>query len=122
MNFAFECWVLLFTWAEEIPVLASSLCKSYRSEPLPALVKVVEEYVIFNFAINCKVYFSLEIWRKSILNMASAHCFSPCDARAHSSAMSRARATPNRRTRAGRSHRGTGRPIGPCVAPGSYCA
>jgi hypothetical protein len=93
MNFAFERWVLLFTRAEEIPVLASSLCKSYWSKPLPAFVKVVEEYVIFNFAINCKVHFSLEIWRKSILNKASAHCFSPCNARAHSSATSRARHT-----------------------------
>jgi hypothetical protein len=77
MNFAFECWVSLFTSAEKIPVLASNLCKSYWSKPLPAFVKVVEEYVIFNFAIIYKVYFSLEIRRKSILNTASANCFYP---------------------------------------------
>jgi hypothetical protein len=33
--------------------------------------------VIFNFSIICKVHFSLEIRRKSILNTASANCFYP---------------------------------------------
>jgi hypothetical protein len=33
--------------------------------------------VIFNFAIDCKVHFSLEIQRKSILNTAPANCFHP---------------------------------------------
>jgi hypothetical protein len=31
--------------------------------------------VIFNFAIHCKVHFSLEIQRKTILNTASVNCF-----------------------------------------------
>jgi hypothetical protein len=102
MNFAFERGVLLFTSAEKIPVLASSLCKSYLSKPLPAFVKVVEEYVIFNFAIICKVHFSLEIRKKSILNTASANCFYPATPE-RTLTRRRARATSDRRRTAVRS-------------------
>jgi hypothetical protein len=113
--------MLLFTRAKEIPVLASCLCKSYWSKPLLAFVKVVEECVMFNFAIDCKVHFSLEIQRKSILNTASANCFHPATPE-RALARRHARATPTRRTRAARARRGTGGPIGPCAAPESNCA
>jgi hypothetical protein len=60
--------------------------------------------VIFSFAIDCKVYFSLEIQRKSILNTASAKCFHPATPE-RALARRRARATPIRRTRAARTPR-----------------
>jgi hypothetical protein len=55
---------------------------------------VIEESLIFNFAVDHKVHYNLEIQRKTNLKTASANCFHPANARARSSATSRARATP----------------------------
>jgi hypothetical protein len=92
---------LLFIGAEILANLACRSCSIPWIKPLPAFAIVVEGSLIFNFAIDCKVHFSLKIQRKTILNNASANCFATATPeRAH--AQRRARATPARRMRAAR--------------------
>jgi hypothetical protein len=90
---------LLFISTEIFAKLARCSCSIPWVKPLPTFVKVVEGCVIFNFAIDRKVHYSLEIQRKTILNNASANCFHPATPE-RALARRRARATPARRTRA----------------------
>jgi hypothetical protein len=106
----------LFIGAEILAKLARCSCLILWVTPLPTFVNVVEGCVIFNFAIDCKVHYSLEIQRKTILNNASANCFHPATPE-RATVRRRARATPARRTRAARAHRGTDGPSGPCATP-----
>jgi hypothetical protein len=108
---------LLFIGAEILANLACRSCSIHWIKPLPAFAIVVEESLIFNFAIDCKVHFSLKIQRKSNLKTASANCFFNRDARARSRATSRAHHA-SRRMRVACARRGTGGPSGPCAAPG----
>jgi hypothetical protein len=55
---------LLFIGAEILAKLARCSCSILWVKPLPTFVKVVEGCVIFNFAIECKVHYSLEIREK----------------------------------------------------------
>jgi hypothetical protein len=103
--------------AEKTSKLACCSCLIPWIKPLPTFVKVVQGCVIFNFAIDRKVHYSLEVQRKTILNIASANCFHPTTPE-HAHARRRARATPACRTRAARARRGTGGPSGPCTVPG----
>jgi hypothetical protein len=64
---------LLFIGAEILAKLARSSCSIPWVKPLPTFVKVVEGCVIFNFAIDHKVHFSLKIQRKFNLKTASAN-------------------------------------------------
>jgi hypothetical protein len=66
---------LLFIGVEILAKLARRSCSILWVKPLPTFVKVVEGCVIFNFSIDRKVHYSLEIQRKTILNNASANCF-----------------------------------------------
>jgi hypothetical protein len=68
---------LLFIGADILAKLARRSCSILWVKPLPTFVKVVEGCVIFNFAIDRKVHYCLEIQRKTILNNASANCFHP---------------------------------------------
>jgi hypothetical protein len=67
---ALECALFLFTGAEFLAVLAWCSCSDSWTKPLQVLVKVVEECLIFNFASDPKVQFSLKNLRKTILKMA----------------------------------------------------
>jgi hypothetical protein len=67
----------LFIGAEILAKLARCSYLILWVTPRPTFVKVVEGCVIFNFAIDRKVHYSLEIQRKKILNNASANCFHP---------------------------------------------
>jgi hypothetical protein len=58
---------LLFTGAEKLAKLAWRSCSNSGTKPLPTFVKVVEECLIFNFASDPKMHFSLKNWRKAIL-------------------------------------------------------
>jgi hypothetical protein len=64
---------LLFISAEILAKLARCSCSIPWVKPLPTFVKVVEGCVIFNFAIDHKVHFSLKIQRKFNLKTASAN-------------------------------------------------
>jgi hypothetical protein len=68
---------LLFIGADILAKLARRSCSILWVKPLPTFVKVVEGCVIFNFAIDRKVHYYLEIQRKTILNNALANCFYP---------------------------------------------
>jgi hypothetical protein len=107
---------LLFTGAEKLAKLAGRSCSNSWTKPLPTFVKVVEECLIFNFASDPKMHFSLKNWRKAILKTASANCFY-LGTPEHSHARCRAR-VPRQRpyTRAARARWGTGGPSGPCAA------
>jgi hypothetical protein len=85
----------LFIGAEILAKLARCSCLIPWVTPLPTFVKVVEGCVIFNFAIDRKVHYSLEIQRKTILHNASANCFHPVTPE-RAPARRRARATPAR--------------------------
>jgi hypothetical protein len=106
----------LFIDAEILAKLARCSYLILWVTPRPTFVKVVEGCVIFNFAIDRKVHYSLEIQRKTILNNASANCFHPATPE-RAPKQRRARATPACRTRAARARRGTGGPSSPCAAP-----
>jgi hypothetical protein len=64
---------LLFIGAEILAKLARCSCSILWLKPLPTFVKVVEGCVIFNFAIDRKVHFSLKTQRKFNLKTASAN-------------------------------------------------
>jgi hypothetical protein len=81
---------LLFIGAEIFAKLARCSCSILWVKPLPAFAIVVEGSLIFNFAIECKVHFSLKIQRKFNLKTASANCKRPGTPR---------RALPRRRVR-----------------------
>jgi hypothetical protein len=111
----------LFIGAEILANLACCSCSIPWIKPLLAFAIVEEGSLIFNFAIDCKVHFSLKIQRKSNLKTASTNCFSTAmPERAH--ARRHERVAPARSTRAARARRCTGGPIGPCTAPECYCA
>jgi hypothetical protein len=63
---ALEGALFLFTDAENLTVLAWRSCSNSWTEPLQVFVKVVEGCLIFNFASDPKVQFSLKNWRKAI--------------------------------------------------------
>jgi hypothetical protein len=84
---------LLFTGAEILANLACCSCSILWTTPLPAFANVEEGFLIFNFAIDCKVHFSLKIQRKSNLKTASANCKRPGTPRR---ALPRRRARPRR--------------------------
>jgi hypothetical protein len=92
---------LLFIGAEIFAKLARCSCSILWVKPLPTFVKVVEGCVIFNFSIDSKVHYCLEIQRKTILNNASANCFHPAKPE-RALARRRACTTPARCTRAAR--------------------
>jgi hypothetical protein len=52
---------LLFIRAEILVKLACRSCSIPWEKPLPAFAIVEEGSLIFNFAIDCKVHFSLKI-------------------------------------------------------------
>jgi hypothetical protein len=64
---ALEGVLFLFTGAEILTVLAWCSCSELWTKPLQVFVKVVEECLIFNFASDPKVQFSLKNLRKTIL-------------------------------------------------------
>jgi hypothetical protein len=87
---------------------------------LPAFANVVEGSLIFNFALDHKVHFSLKIQRKFNLKTASAKYKRPGTPETRSAATSRAATSATRRmrrTRVGCAHRGTEVTTGHCVAP-----
>jgi hypothetical protein len=84
---------LLFIGAEILAKLARFSCLILWVKPLPTFVKVVEGCVIFNFAIDRKVHFSLKIQRKFNLKTASANYKCPGTLRR---ALPRRRARPRR--------------------------
>jgi hypothetical protein len=63
----------LFIGAENLADLACRSCMIPCIKPLPTFVKVVEGCVIFNFALDHKVHFSLKIQRKFIFKTASSN-------------------------------------------------
>jgi hypothetical protein len=65
---------LLFISAEILANLACCSCSIIWVKPLPAFAIVVEGSLIFNFAIDCKVHFSLKIQRISNLKTTLANC------------------------------------------------
>jgi hypothetical protein len=67
---ALEGVLFLFTGAEILTVLAWCSCSDLWTKPLQVFVKVVEECLIFNFASDPKVQFSLKNLRKTILKTA----------------------------------------------------
>jgi hypothetical protein len=64
---------LLFVGAKKLANLACHSCSVPCIKPLPTFAKVVEGCVIFNFASDHNVHFSLKIQRKFILKTASAN-------------------------------------------------
>jgi hypothetical protein len=84
---------LLFIGAENLANLACRSCSIPCIKPLPTIVKVVEGCVIFNFALDHKVHFSLKIQRKSNLKPTSVKCKRPGTPRR---ALLRHRARPRR--------------------------
>jgi hypothetical protein len=68
---------LLFTGAEIWVKLAWCSCSNSWTKPLQVFVKVVEECLIFNFASDPKVQFSLKNWRKTILKTVQRNTNSP---------------------------------------------
>jgi hypothetical protein len=73
---ALEGALFLFTDAENLTVLAWRSCSNSWKKPLQVFVKVVEGCLIFNFASDPKMQFSLKIgekkFRKLISEMQSA--------------------------------------------------
>jgi hypothetical protein len=67
---ALEGVLFLFTGAEILTMLAWCSCSDSWTKPLQVFVKVVEECLIFNFASDPKVQFSLKNLRKTILKTA----------------------------------------------------
>jgi hypothetical protein len=63
---ALEGVLFLFTGAENWVKLAWRSCPIASTKPLPSFVKVVEECLIFNFASDLMMQFSLKNWRKAI--------------------------------------------------------
>jgi hypothetical protein len=63
----------LFIGTENLADLACRSCSIPRIKRLPTFVKVVEGCVIFNFALDHKVHFSLKIQRKFIFKTASTN-------------------------------------------------
>jgi hypothetical protein len=57
----------LFTGAEFWVKLAWCSCSNPWTKPLLVFVKVVEGCLLFNFASDPKIQFSLKNWRKTIL-------------------------------------------------------
>jgi hypothetical protein len=68
-----EADVLLFMGAENSAMLAWRSCFTPWTKPLQAFVKVIEGSLIYNFASDSKVSFSLENWRKSSLKIESGN-------------------------------------------------
>jgi hypothetical protein len=64
---ALEGVLFLFTGAEIWVKLAWCSCLNSWTKPLQVFVKVVERCLIFNFASDPKMQFSLKNWRKTIL-------------------------------------------------------
>jgi hypothetical protein len=83
----------LFIGAENLANLARCSCLILWVTPLPTFVKVVDECLIFNFAIDHKVHFSLKIQRKFNLKTASVKFKRPGTPRR---ALPRRRARPRR--------------------------
>jgi hypothetical protein len=88
---------LLFIDAEILAKLACCSCSIPWVKPLPAFAIVEERSSIFNFAIDCKVHFSLKIQRKTNLKTASAKYFSTA-MQERALARRRTHATPARHT------------------------
>jgi hypothetical protein len=61
---------LLFIGAENLANLARRSCSIPCTKPLTAFAIVVEGSLIFNFAVDCKMHFSLKIQRKTNLKTA----------------------------------------------------
>jgi hypothetical protein len=68
-----ECALLLFTGAEKISKLACRSCSIPWVKPLSAFAIVEEGYLIYNFAVQWKAWFSFKIQRKSCLKTVSAN-------------------------------------------------
>jgi hypothetical protein len=64
---ALEGVLFLFTGAEIWVKLARCSCSNSWAKPLQVFVKVIEGCLIFNFASDPKLQFSLKNWRKTIL-------------------------------------------------------
>jgi hypothetical protein len=111
---------LLFIGAENLANLARCSCSIPCIRPLPAFAIVVEGSLIFNFALDHKVHFSLKIQRKFNLKTASAKYKRPGTHDTRPAATSCAATSATRRTcstRVGRAHRGAGVTVGHCAAP-----
>jgi hypothetical protein len=109
----------LFISAENLANLARCSCLILCVTSLPTFVKVVEGCVIFHFAVDHKVHFSLKIKRKFNLKTASANWKRPGTPEARSAATSCATTLATRRTcrtRVGRTRRGAGVTAAHCVA------
>jgi hypothetical protein len=72
-----EADVLLFMGVENSAMLAWRSCFTPWTKPLQAFVKVIEGSLISKFALDTKVQFSLENWRKSNLKIESGNAISP---------------------------------------------
>jgi hypothetical protein len=110
----------LFIGTENLANLARCSYLILWITPLPTFVKVVEGCVIFNFAIDHKVQFSLKIQRKFNLKTASAKYKRLGNAETRpttTSCTTTLASRRTRRTRVGRAHRGTGVTVGHCAAP-----
>jgi hypothetical protein len=68
---------LLFTGAEIWVKLAWCSCLNSWTKPLQTFMSVVEECLIFNFASDHKVQFTLKNWRKTIFKIVQRNTNSP---------------------------------------------
>jgi hypothetical protein len=111
---------LLFIGAEILADLACRSCSISCTKPLTAFAIFVEGSLIFNFAVDCKLHFSLKIQRKTNLKTASAKFKRPGTPETRPAATSCAATSATRRTHhthVGRARRGAGVTVGHCAAP-----
>jgi hypothetical protein len=64
---------LLFIGAENLAILARCSCSIPCTKPLTAFAIVGEGSLIFNFAVDCKMHFSLKTQRKTNLKTTSTN-------------------------------------------------
>jgi hypothetical protein len=85
---ALEGVLFLFTGAEILTMLAWCSCSNPWTKLLQVLVKVIEDCLLFNFASDSKVQFSLKNWRKTILKIDQGNATSTGNAGTRSGATS----------------------------------
>jgi hypothetical protein len=106
-----------------VEILADLACRSRSipcTKPLTTFAIVVEGSLIFNFAVDCKLHFSLKIQRKTNLKTASMKFKRPGTPETRPAATSCAATSATRRmrrTHVGRARRGAGVTVGHCAAP-----
>jgi hypothetical protein len=103
----FECTRLLFTGAEKMAKLAWNFCSIPWVKPLSTFAIMEEGYLIYNFAVQWKAWFSFKFQRKSGSKTVSANWNLPGNAGARSAATSSTATSASRRTRRTRVGRAT---------------